>query len=209
MGLLRTTGHRFHLSFRNTLWPRVVIKMRYWKTWETAGLHGSRISPSVCCLGKFIILQSNKYSAAVLSGSDCKTQNTFLVFSHLHGISLQKKHTKKTKHTHKPGNHIIDPPVRALIKSVFLHKHHAAHTNTVKSGGDDTIMKMSHMSPCFCGLPRMCSANRRIHIPTHIPMAPPLSGSSLITWERDEYIGLNRDDKDQACNFWKSHSGPH
>lgn len=177
--------------------------MRYWKTRE---LHGSRISPSVCCLGKFIILQSNKYSAAVLSGSDSKTQNTLIAFSHLLSISKTKQNKK---HTHKPGNHIIDPPVRALIKSVFLHKHHAAHTNTVKSGADDTIRQMSHTSPCFRCLPRMCSANRRIHIPTHIPMAPPLSGSSLITWERDEYIGLNRDDKDQACNFWKSHSGPH
>lgn len=126
MGLLRTTGHRFHLSFRNTLWPRVVIKMRYWKTWETAGLHGSRISPSVCCLGKFIILQSNKYSAAVLSGSDSKTQNTFLGFSHLHGISLQKKqntHTQTRQSHHRSARSRINQVCVFAQTSRSAHKH--------------------------------------------------------------------------------------
>lgn len=94
---------------------------------ESAGLHGSHISPSACCPGKFIILQPNKYSAAVgvrVGFLHCKH---FPIFSHLH-ILLQNTNT---------SNH-IDPPIHALIKCVLL-QNITQHTHAVARGAGGKI----------------------------------------------------------------------
>lgn len=46
----------------------------------------------------------------------------------------------------------------------------------------------------------MCSANRSIHIPAHISMAPRLSGSALITWEWDKWFSTETNKNDHVTS---------
>ncbi len=118
----RITGHRFQLSFRSTLWLRVAIVMRYWKTWRLLActvrsyrhLPAARVNSLFCSQISILQPWCDGWIRRLASLSN------FPPIAHLVA-------------EHRTSN--IDPPRSCIHQVCVTAKHHAAHAHCGAGGG--------------------------------------------------------------------------